>query len=61
MEFGDDRVEVLLGVSGGGVELLGNSVKHCEPLGRFSRDRDQRAVGVEELVDLLGHGVIIKL
>jgi hypothetical protein len=36
-------------------------VKHCEPLGRFSRDRDQRAVGVEELVDLLGHGVIIKL
>jgi hypothetical protein len=36
-------------------------MKDCDPLGRFCRDRDQCAVGVEELVDLLGHGVIIKL
>ncbi len=61
VEFCDDRVEVLLGVSGGGGELLGNSMKDCDPLGRFCRDRDQCAVGVEELVDLLAHGVIIKL
>ena len=38
VEFGDDRVEVLLGVSGGGGELLGDSVKDCDPLGRLSRD-----------------------
>ena len=61
VEFSDDRVEVLLGVSGGGGELLGNSMEDCDSLGRFSRDRDQCAVGVKELVDLLGHGVIIKL
>ena len=61
VEFGDDRVEVFLGVSGGGGELLGNSMEDCNPLGRLSGDRDQCAVGVEELVDLLGHGEIIKL
>ena len=61
MECGNDRVEVLLGVSGGGGELLGDSVEDCDPLGGLSGDRDQCAVGVEELVNLLGHGVIIKL
>ena len=38
VEFCDDRVEVFLGVSGGGGELLGDSMKDCDPLGRFSRD-----------------------
>jgi hypothetical protein len=36
-------------------------MEDCDPLGRLSGDRDQRAVGIEELVDLFGHGVIIKL
>ena len=61
MELGDDRVEILLGVSGGGGELLGNSMEDCDPLGRFNGDRDQCAIGIEELVDLPGHGVILKL
>ena len=38
VECGDDCVEVFLGVSGGGGELLGNSMEDCDPLGRFSRD-----------------------
>ena len=38
VECGDDRVEVLLGVSGGGGKLLSNSMEDCDPLGRFSRD-----------------------
>ena len=38
VEFGDDRVELLLGVSGGGGELLGNSLKDCDLLGRLDGD-----------------------
>ena len=36
VEFGDNRIEVLLGVSGGGGELLSDSAKDGDPLGRFS-------------------------
>ena len=38
MELGDDRVEILLGISGGGGELLGNSLKDCDLLGRLDGD-----------------------
>ena len=38
VELGNDRVEVFLGVSGGWGELLGNSMKDCDPLDRLSGD-----------------------
>ena len=38
VESGNDRVEVLLGISGGGGELLGNSLKDCDLLGRLDGD-----------------------
>ena len=38
MESGNDCVEVLLGISGGGGELLGNSLKDCDLLGRLDGD-----------------------
>lgn len=61
MIFGDDRIEFSLGVSAGGGELLGNSMKDCDLLGRFDGDRNQGAVRIEELVDLFGHRLNIKL
>ena len=57
MIFGDDRIEFSLGVSARGGELLGNSMKECDLLGRFDGYRNQGAVGIEELVDLFGHGI----
>ena len=38
VELGNDRVEVFLGVSGGGGELSGNSMEDCDLLGRFNWD-----------------------
>ena len=59
--LGDNLIEFSLGVSAGGGELLGNSIKDCDLLGRFDGDGNQGAVGIEELVDLLGHRLNVKL
>ena len=34
---------------------MGNAVQDCDLLGGFNGDGDQCAIGIEELVDLLGH------
>ncbi len=59
MELGDDLVELLLEVLGIGGELGGDVAQDCEFLGQLYGNADERAIGAEELVDLLGHRFIL--
>ena len=59
--FGDDRIEFSLGVFAGGGELSGDAMEDSDLLGRFDGDGNQGTVGIEELVDLFGHRLDIKL
>ncbi len=59
MEFGDDLVELLLGVLGIGGELGGDVAQDCELLVELYGNADQGAIGAEELVDLFSHGEMI--
>ncbi len=52
MVFGDDLVELLLGVLGVGGELGGNVAQNCDLLGGFNGNADEGAIGAEKLVDL---------
>ncbi len=52
MEFGDDLVELLLGVLSIGGELGGDMAQDCELLVELYWNADEGAIGAEELVDL---------
>ncbi len=52
MVFGDDLVELLLGVLGIGGEIGGDEAQDCELLGQFYGNANESAIGAEELVDL---------
>ena len=53
MEFGDNLIELLLRVLGIWREFCGNVTKYRDLLIRLHGDTDQRAIGTEELIDLL--------
>ncbi len=55
MEFGDDLVELLLGVLGIGGEVGGDLAQDCELLVELYGNADEGAIGAEELVDLFSH------
>ena len=61
MVLGNDEVEFLLGILGGGRQFLGYVGKDCDLLGWFNGDRNERAIGAEELVYLFTHRASINL
>ena len=61
MELGDDLVELLLGVLGIGGELGGDVAQDCQLLGQLYWNADERAIGAEELVGLLGHAKSLRV
>ncbi len=52
MVFGDDLVELLLGVLGIGGKLGGDVAQDCDLLVELYGNADEGAIGTEELVDL---------
>ena len=54
--LGDNRVEFLLGILGGGGKISGNVAQDCELLMELYGNADEGAIGAEELIDLFSHG-----
>ena len=61
MILSDDQVEIFLGILGIGGQVGCNVVQDRDPLDRLCGNRDQGAIGTEELFYLLGHNLRISL